>query len=78
MATIKRLFVFSTSFLSGIATLFIIISLSTEQWIVSDKTEVAQTITSGFVTIKYGLFQGTVKRDDFFRTVVVSSKFFYC
>lgn len=71
MATIKRLYVFSTSFLSGIATLFIIISLSTEQWVVSDKIEGSL----GFATVKYGLFQGTIRTErPAQRTLVLSSK----
>lgn len=76
MATIKRLYVFSTSFLSGIATLFIIISLSTEQWVVSSKTELPIIGSISYVTIKYGLFQGTIKYEyPSTRTLVLSSKF---
>lgn len=75
MATIKRLFVFSTSFISGIATLFIIISLSTEQWIVSDTITFKEPTFGKFVTVKYGLFQGIIyKTHPTAITLVLSSK----
>lgn len=74
MATIKRLFVFSTSFLSGIATLILIISISTEQWIVCD--DVRYIDSEGQASsVKYGLFQGIFKTQiPSPRTLVISSK----
>lgn len=79
MATIKRRFVFSTSILSGIATLFIIISLSTEQWIVCNKAEYIDLFVGDFASIQYGLFQGTInKKSPSPRTLVLSSKFETC
>lgn len=76
MATVKRLFVFSTSILSGIATLFIIISLSTEQWIVCKKAEYIDLFVGDFASIQYGLFQGTINTKRLSpRTLVLSSKF---
>lgn len=75
MATIKRLFVFATSILSGIATLFLIISLSTEQWIVCKRAEYLQ-VFHGYASVQYGLFQGTFQTDwPAPRILVLSSKY---
>lgn len=77
MATIKRLFIFLTSVLSGIATLFIIVALSTEQWIQSSEVEYTDGTThlEKYNVVKYGLFQGTVeKQEPSHITLVLSSK----
>lgn len=75
MATIKRLFVFSTSFLSGIATLFLIISLSTEEWIVCNNAKYTIVVSNSDAIVKYGLFQGTIRTQfPSPRTLVLTSK----
>ncbi|XP_023029139.2 uncharacterized protein [Leptinotarsa decemlineata] len=58
MVTLKRVYVFATCIISGIAGLFTIISLATEEWIVTDS---AIWIGDPDVPnkIKYGLFEGT-------------------
>ncbi|KAJ8945139.1 hypothetical protein NQ318_001604 [Aromia moschata] len=58
MATVHRLLVFSTCFMSGIAALFGVVSLATEEWIT---TTSAMWVTLPITlpnTAKYGLFQG--------------------
>lgn len=61
MATVKKLFVFATTFLSGIAVLLTIVCLATEQWIYTDKLKiVSDSDFDGYYNhVKYGLFQGT-------------------
>ncbi|CAH1155881.1 unnamed protein product [Phaedon cochleariae] len=62
MATTKRIYVFATCILSGIAALFTIISLATEQWVVSDSIQLVEGTNDQMSQrnrVRYGLFQGT-------------------
>ncbi|XP_057654310.1 clarin-3-like [Diorhabda carinulata] len=64
MATVKKLFIFSTTFLSGIAVLITIICLATEQWIYTDKLKIVSkdNFIGYYNHLKYGLFQGTYRQ----------------
>lgn len=57
MVKTKQGFVLAASFLSGIAATLSIISLSTEQWVVSDGE--FEALNEQFSTVTYRLFSGT-------------------
>ncbi|KAG5864077.1 hypothetical protein JTB14_005899 [Gonioctena quinquepunctata] len=62
MTTSKRLLVFVSCGLSGIAALFSIISLATEEWVVTDSAMWVAQLDDSPNTIKYGLFEGTFRQ----------------
>ncbi|KAJ8920070.1 hypothetical protein NQ315_011724 [Exocentrus adspersus] len=58
MATVKRAFVFLTCIFSGLAAVFTLVALVTEQWVVTDDARWTNGEVTEPNTIKYGLFQG--------------------
>lgn len=77
MANLKKLYVFATSFISGVGVLFTIVSLATEEWVVTDSAKyVDTTVSTSPHVIKYGLFQGTHKMEyPSTQTLQLTSKF---
>ncbi|XP_018575913.1 uncharacterized protein LOC108914564 [Anoplophora glabripennis] len=64
MATVKREFIFIVCILSAIGALLTLVSLVTEQWVVTDN---ALWLSQGLTkpnTIKYGLFQGFYTQEE--------------
>lgn len=66
MATINRVYIVLAFIFSGIAVIFNIVSLATEQWIRGEATWVNATTDINYVY--YGLFQGNYQRNAPFST----------
>lgn len=66
MATINRVYIVLAFVFSGIAVIFNIVSLATEQWITGEATWVNATTDINYVY--YGLFQGNYQRNVPFST----------
>lgn len=72
MATINRVYIVLAFIFSGIAVIFNIVSLATEQWIRGEATWVNATTDINYVY--YGLFQGNYQRAPFSITYKLTGK----